>query len=143
MEMQFNNLIIRENEKYRICKSSDYNFIFNKQTGFFARWGKNKNDDPICAPSPEILDLEISTGECLGNCKFCYKCNGSGEPTENMSLETFDKIIDKFPHAISEYILVTLEDGKQIKIFANKDVKLISGETKKARDLTEEDEISI
>ena len=30
----------------KILRSPDYNFIFNKDTGFFARWGKTIDDDP-------------------------------------------------------------------------------------------------
>ena len=63
---------IGQNHKVKILESSDYNFVFNKENGFFARWGKNKDDDPQYGPSPEILDLEISSGgDCMGNCKFC------------------------------------------------------------------------
>ena len=42
--------------------SRDYNYLFNKKSGYFARWGKTKEDDPQLAPFPEILDLEISSG---------------------------------------------------------------------------------
>ena len=42
--------------------SKDYNYVFNKETGFFARWGETKEADPEKAPFPEILDLEISSG---------------------------------------------------------------------------------
>ena len=105
MEMQFNNPKFFDNKKYKICKSSDYNFIFNKKTGFFARWGKTKEDDPIYAPSPEMLDLEISAGNigtkeqmCKGKCQFCYKKNNSGtEPIYNMTFDEFKIIFDKIP----------------------------------------------
>ena len=54
-----------ENDELKIVKSKKYNYFFNKKTGFFARWGETKEDDPIMAPAPEIADIEITT-----------KCNG-------------------------------------------------------------------
>lgn len=102
MDMQFDNLKIIENKKYKICKSSDYNFIFNKENGFFARWGKTKNDDPQYGPSPEILDLEISSGKCSGMCKFCYKDNGEDFNTKHMTLEEFKVIFHKIPKTLTQ-----------------------------------------
>ncbi len=85
-----------ENKKYKICKSKDYNYIFNKETGFFARWGKTFKNDPEIAPSPEILDLEISAGgQCKSGCKFCYKNNGGNKSTYNMTFEEFKIIFHK------------------------------------------------
>jgi MoaA/NifB/PqqE/SkfB family radical SAM enzyme len=93
--MKFENLKIIDSDRYKICKSSDYYFIFNKETGFFARWGKTKAEDPIYAPGPEILDLEISTGKCSGRCDFCYKGNGEDRDTYHMTLEDFKTIFNK------------------------------------------------
>ena len=77
-------------------RSAWYNWIFNLKTGFFARWGCNKEDDPTYSPfGPEILDIEVST-ICNGPghpCKFCYKSNTS--QGENMSFETFRQIFDR------------------------------------------------
>jgi len=90
-------MIVLDNEKEKIVSSKKYNFKFNKQTGYFVRWGKNLDDDPDIAPSGEILDLEI-TDICTGIngvvCPFCYKAN---LPTnkQNMSFETFKTIFDK------------------------------------------------
>lgn len=92
-----NEMLILENNLFKNVKSLDYNYHFNKKTGVFIRWGKDKNDDPIYSPSPEILDLEI-TDICEGIngkvCQFCYKSN---LPTnkKNMSFETFKIIFDK------------------------------------------------
>ena len=44
--MKFKNLFVSEDDEFKIRKSSDYNFIFNKRTGVFARWGVIKEDDP-------------------------------------------------------------------------------------------------
>ena len=65
MEMQFKNLKIVENDNFKICSSSDYNYIFNKKTGFFVRFGETKKDDPDYGPAPEIADIEITTS-CSG-----------------------------------------------------------------------------
>lgn len=90
-----NNLLIREDGQYKIVESDNYNYFFNKKTGLFLRWGKDKNDDPIYAPMPEILDLEISAGKCMGKCPECYKCNGAVEETHNMSFSEFKNIFHK------------------------------------------------
>ena len=83
---------------YRVYKSKDYNFFFNKKTGLFIRWGETKNQDPDFATFPEILDMEITTictgpGKQNKPCKFCYKSNT--QHGENMSFEDFKNIIDK------------------------------------------------
>ena len=64
--------MILETDKTKIVKSEDYNSVFNKQTGFFARWGKTKDEDPQFSKYPEIADIEISSGKCHNNCPFCY-----------------------------------------------------------------------
>lgn len=92
---------IAENDARKIVGSQYYNYTFDKQTGFFARWGKTQDDDPIISPlGPEIADIEISTVcngigrsmESRSPCPWCYKSNtGCGE---NMSLETFKKVFE-------------------------------------------------
>jgi MoaA/NifB/PqqE/SkfB family radical SAM enzyme len=87
--------------KYR---SHAYNYNFDKTTGFFQRWGKHIDDDPAFSPiGPEILDIEVTT-ICPGVtgqngkekvCEFCYKSNTPNG--SNMSLTTFQKVIDKMP----------------------------------------------
>ena len=91
---------IRETKVKKGLFSDDYNFIFNKENGFFIRWGKNLKDDPQCSPfGAEILDLEISSGgDCKGNCPFCYKSNGGDQPTHNMTFDEFKTIFNKMPH---------------------------------------------
>ena len=94
------NALIVENDKVKVLKSENYNFLFNKDDGFFARWGKTQDDDGD--PSlglPEIADIEIST-ICKQGCAFCYK--GNTNDGENMTLETFKKIFDKLPASITQ-----------------------------------------
>jgi hypothetical protein len=87
----------------RQVRTEGYNWNFNPETGFFARWGKTPDEDPTWSPlGPEILDLEIST-VCHGNlepCKYCYKSNGV--KGENMSIDTFAKILSKIPKNLTQ-----------------------------------------
>lgn len=99
------NATLLENKNKKIFKSNNYNFIFDKNSGFFARWGKTKEEDPQYSPfGPEIADIEISTichgVEGVGPCRFCYKNNiGYGK---NMSLDTFKKLFHKLPKTITQ-----------------------------------------
>jgi len=101
--------MIQDDEQVKNLCSPDYSFHFNKQTGFFARWGKtiNKADDPQWSPyGPEILDLEISTGECKGRCKFCYKENGQPKAaTQHMTFATFKDILSRMPPTLTQIAL--------------------------------------
>jgi len=86
---------IYENEDKKWLRSESYSYNFSKENGYFARWGKTEDDDPMFSPfGPEILDLEISVNGCPNNCPFCYKGNSNDIPT-NMTLETFKKIFEK------------------------------------------------
>lgn len=91
-------LVITQTGNTRICRSEDYNYNFDVETGKFVRWGKTFEDDPTHAPFPEILDIEITT-KCNGPanklCGFCYKSNNPNG--HNMSLDEFKNIIDKMP----------------------------------------------
>ena len=101
--MEFKNLRIIENKKCKIVRSSDYNYNFYKKTGYFERWGETYDKDPLYAPAPEILDLEISTickGIGSGPCKWCYKSNT--QKGDNMSFETFKKIFHKLPPTLTQ-----------------------------------------
>jgi hypothetical protein len=94
--------IVKENDKFKAVKSDTYNYTFDKRTGFFARWGKNQDDDPKFSPiGPEILDIEISINGCPNACPFCYKANKS-TPATNMTFETFKAIFDKMPKALTQ-----------------------------------------
>ena len=108
--------------KYQFAE--DYHHYFNRRTGLSMRWGVTKDDDPqYCPYGPEILDLEISTGFCSGNCSWCYKAN-TPDAGINMSLATFQKILDKF---MTDMIVIEFENGNEIKILPNHRVKLTDG----------------
>ena len=81
----------------RIVKSPNYNYYFNKKTGYFARWGATKKEDPVVAVGCEIADIEIVSGKCLGKCNFCYKCNNLEDEVKYMDLETFKKVFSVLP----------------------------------------------
>jgi hypothetical protein len=115
-----NNIQIIDNRTHKICDSSNYNSIFSKRSGFFVRWGATKEEDPIRAPFPEILDIEISsviddndipTNDLLISdnpcqkkfCRlFCYKNSGSGKRLAHMSLRTFKALANKFSHGTQQ-----------------------------------------
>lgn len=101
-------MIVLEDEKRRVVKSENYNTFFNKKTGFFARWGKTEDDDPIQAPMPEIADIEISSGKCHNSCPFCYKQNTFEGKLHNMTFEEFKNIFHKL--ALTT-VKVIYEDG--------------------------------
>ena len=100
---------INENKDFKILSSKNYNYIFDKNNGNFARWGNTKQEDPSHSEfGPEILDIEITT-KCNGIpqidgrtkvCEFCYKSNTPAG--KNMSLETFKSILDKFPRTLTQ-----------------------------------------
>jgi len=95
--------IIFSNNDYKVFRSPNYNYDFNKNTGYFERWGRAKKDDPSSAPGPEIVDLELST-ICSGvnnkPCQFCYKKNTA--QGKNMDLETFKRLFHKLPRSITQ-----------------------------------------
>ena len=94
--MKFDGLRVVDGYGFKICRSSDYNYIFNQRNGSFMRWGVNKDDDPKWGPSCEIADIEIvSGGNCLGKCNFCYKCNNISSPIKLMTFEQFKIIFEK------------------------------------------------
>lgn len=120
-------MLIFETSKKKVVRSKNYNYSFDKETGYFERWGEKKEDDPSFSPlGPEIADIEITT-KCSGLrydgkdhlCKFCYKSNTPNG--KNMSFETFKKMIDKFPTYKQNMVIGTLQNDKKIER-VNKDV---------------------
>ena len=98
--------LVLDTPKLKVFKSPNYNFFFDKRSGFFARWGATKEDDGD--PNlglPEIADIEIAE-VCqgvpgVGPCQFCYK-NNTGFKGTNMSLETFKKVFEKLPPTVGQ-----------------------------------------
>jgi hypothetical protein len=116
MHTEYGDCEIIDTLYQKIVKSPNYNYVFNKNNGFFCRWGKTMDDDPVFSPfGPEILDLEISTGECLGKCPYCYKRNGNSYGTHHMTFEEFVKIMRVMPPVLTQ-IAFGITD-----IYGNKD----------------------
>lgn len=102
-------------------RSVNYNMSFDKDTGAMARWGTTMDEDPEWCPfGPEILDIEISAGgSCLGNCPFCYKANGGGGPTHNMTIQQFKDILGKFNlDVLTQMALGIMDIGTNPDFFA-------------------------
>jgi len=97
---------ILESNKFKVLTSPDYNYVFNKENGFFVRFGKTIEEDPdFSSYGCELLDLEISAGRCSSGCFFCYKENGPNEPEINMTFAQFKEIFDKLPRTICQIAL--------------------------------------
>jgi MoaA/NifB/PqqE/SkfB family radical SAM enzyme len=98
-------LVVNDDKKISLL-NENYNFVFHKKDGFFARWGKTMEDDgDLELGLPEIADIEIAE-VCegvpgIGPCAFCYKSN-TGFKGTNMSLETFKKVFDKLPPTVTQ-----------------------------------------
>ena len=85
--------------------SPGYNYLFDVDTGEFARWGETLEDDPErCEFGPEIADIEISEGDCTGRCPWCYKSNPDNNG-KHMTLDTFKKVLDLFPATLTQVAL--------------------------------------
>ncbi len=98
--MTANPYRITINNNHKKLTSQDYNYIFNMQNGYFARWGRTKSDDPHLSPyGPELLDIEVST-ICHRECPWCYKSNNPSGT--NMDFKTFKMIIDKVPQVLTQ-----------------------------------------
>lgn len=95
--------------RVKLIRVPGYTLVFDKETGFLARWGDSPDENPRFSPiGPEIADIEISTvchgiGKTMETrtpCSWCYKSNtGTGE---NMTFETFRTILDKFPPTLAQ-----------------------------------------
>ena len=96
-------------KRYTKVSVPGYNLVFDRKTGFLARWGNTRDENPTFSPvGPEIADIEISTvchgiGKTMETrvpCSWCYKSNtGTGE---NMSFETFQAVVEKFPANLTQ-----------------------------------------
>lgn len=100
---RFGDAVYVETENFKEVRSPNYNYNFDKRTGYFVRWGSTFEEDPAIAPFPEILDIEVSE-ICNGipglngieaPCSFCYKSNT--RKGKNMSFDMYKAIIDKMP----------------------------------------------
>ena len=133
--------------KFVINRDGSYTQVFNKTTGFNARMGRNVEDDPSWCPlGAEILDCEVSINGCPkvggASCKFCYK-NNTDKPATNMSLETFKKVIGKFPRNLSQIALgitgvQTNPDFVEMLRWLREDMGIVPNYTLSGADLNDE-----
>jgi hypothetical protein len=128
---------IMESGVFKLVQSPTYNYVFNKKNGFTATWGRTLQEDPAYSPfGPMILDLEISSGKCGGNCRFCSPAGSmvgtpNGEvPIENLQLgdcvigydcvENRIQLQDIIDVYTREYkgclICIELENGRVLKL---------------------------
>ncbi len=95
--------IYKDDGVVKYIKSEHYNATFNRINGEFLRWGKTYDDDPdLCYFGPELLDIEISSGQCSGNCPFCYKSNESSLPNKYMGFDRFKQLFDTLPPTVNQ-----------------------------------------
>jgi len=158
------DFVIRENDQGKICSSKDYNFIFNKCSGDFARWGRTKEEDPQFSPvGPEILDLEISVNGCSMGCNFCLPkgalVNVPGGTIEIQEIKKGDKVLgfDFEKGEVREEIvietssrqykgklvIIELEDGRIIELTEDHKVMTRDGREIRAGDLSADDDVVI
>jgi hypothetical protein len=155
-EVNNERFVVIDAPRMKSVRSDNYNYDFNKETGFFARWGKNKDDDPKFSPiGPEIWDCEATTScsgvsprispkeghtkSIYGPCKFCYKSNNP--KGVNLSFDNFKSMIDRMPHINKEIIYLELEDGQTIELDCLSTIKTDSGSIILAKDIKETDNI--
>lgn len=161
------NCIQIETETDKQVRSENYNYNFDKKTGFFVRWGKTFKDDPAIAPFPEILDIEVSE-ICNGvpglngieaPCKFCSPAGTLiNTPSGMKSIEdiavgdtvysyngvqvTTNEVVEVYEHSDADtLVLIELEDGSSIELTPDHEVFLVDGTLKCAGDIVEGDDV--
>ena len=90
--------------KTKTIRSSNYNLIFDKETGYSVWWGSTEEETPQrCPYGPTHVDIEI-VSMCEGPgghlCPFCYKSNTN--TGSYMSLDTYKKILDILPDTVCQ-----------------------------------------
>jgi len=85
----------------RRVEAPGYHAMFMRDTGVLLRWGETSEEDPVRAPAPELLDIEIGTS-CHGPfgkpCSHCYK--SSSPKGKEMSLGTFEQLLERIPPTV-------------------------------------------
>ena len=94
------NCKILENNKYKLLRSENFNYNFDKELGYMESYGKTVGDDPgLCKFGPTICDWELST-ICHANCAACYKKNTN--KGKNISFNQFKRGFKKLPKTITQ-----------------------------------------
>jgi len=101
--------VIEETEKYKTLRSLEFNYNFDKRTGYYEQYGKNVDDDPSrCEFGPIIADIEVldmckgsGASQGLDNlCPFCYKSNT--KKGTYMTIEEYKKVFSKLPKTLTQ-----------------------------------------
>lgn len=103
---------IFENDRIKCLRGPNTNYNFSKITGYTETWGATEDDElDVSEVGPMVADVEITTS-CKGmfsskTGKYslcpctCYKKNTPNGT--NMSLDTFKKVLDKFPQLPNQF----------------------------------------
>lgn len=138
--------MVKDTPNHKIVTAKGYNMVFNKHNGTMLRWGVTCDDDPQLAPlGPEILDLEISTGDCSGRCPWCSPAGtvvssvhgpvaietiqlGDLVIGHNGSRPSINEVLETYSRQYSGTIVdVEMEDGNVISLTPEHEVFLTDG----------------
>ena len=94
---------IAENKNIKSFRSPEFNYNFNKVTGYHEQWGATREEDSRSPYGPVIADIEV-VSMCKGPggklCPFCYKSNTP--QGHYMSLEDYKVVFAKIPKTITQ-----------------------------------------
>ncbi|MBR2246458.1 MAG: hypothetical protein IJ880_05455 [Bacilli bacterium] len=122
--------MFKDNQMTKTVDNTNFYMKFDKSTGYTEIYGKSIKDNPIIAPAPTHLDIEIC-GECdgcqLGICGIkkkysvlspCYKDNISFDNTKYMSFDKFKQIFQYF----DKRYLTQIAFGTDARLVTNPDI---------------------
>ena len=122
--------MFKDNQMTKTVDNTNFYMKFDKSTGYTEIYGKSIKDNPIIAPAPTHLDIEIC-GECdgcqLGICGIkkkysvlspCYKDNISFDNTKYMSFDKFKQIFQYF----DKRYLTQIPFGTDARLVTNPDI---------------------
>lgn len=106
---------IVENDKTRILRSEDYNYVYTKDTNKLLRWGKDTQDVPKFNPhGPEEVCFKV----------YSLKEEPSGKITcTYLSFDIFQQIFQKLPKTVARINFVS--DNTSLNQFKNPDFQKI------------------
>jgi radical SAM protein with 4Fe4S-binding SPASM domain len=123
---KYKDFIVQEDTHYKLLRSRNANYNFDKRSGVMVSWGETKKDDAEKFPAPTIADIEITTNcEGVGGkvCEFCFKSNTPYG--KNMTFEKYKLIFSKLPKSITQIAF-----GADSKAKTNPDIWKIMSYTK-------------
>ena len=145
----------------KVYNSKEAHYVFNPKTGFTVTWGKTPSEDPMKFPSPNILDLEITT-KCTGGCEYCFPA-GTSIQMEDGTMKNIEdikvgdevksyrgkyhqawrknKVIETYERDYSgDLICIELENGNYIEVTPNHPILTKRGWVE-AGNLKEDDDV--